>query len=250
MWILTIFLFLLIGIPFLILFILGLRILSSNVKQLSKTTSLTFLGIWIIALLGIIFAGLEFGASHANYGQSVEKNTLNIIQNDTLVLKIKNDDTIYYQHNLRSSSRKHKVEINDQLKLYSNNIDVDVKRSATNEAYILVQKESRGKNRMLANKTAEKIEYKFYIIDNEIVLDAFFLSEITNVWKEEEIDIIIFLPENMTIYFDNSVKYFLDDVKNEESIYDRKMVNNYFKMGDAVLKCTNCKNTDEENTDF
>jgi hypothetical protein len=83
------------------LLVLGLRILSSNVKQFSKATSLTLLSIWFIALLAIIFTGIEFGTTHANYGKYVEKNTLNITKKDTLVLKIQNDDSIYYQHNLR-----------------------------------------------------------------------------------------------------------------------------------------------------
>ncbi|QOD61886.1 PspC domain-containing protein [Polaribacter haliotis] len=246
MWVLTLFLFLLVGIPFLVLFVLGLRILSSSVKQFSKTTSLTLLGIWIIALLGIIFAGLEFGASHANYGQSVEKNTLNIQSNDTLVLKMKNDDAIYYQHNLRRSSRKYKVEIDDKIAVYSNDVEIDVKRSATNETYIVVQKESRGKSRILANKTAEKIEYKYEVTGNEIVFDAFFLSDVTNIWKDEEVDITVFIPENMTIYFDNSVKNFIYNIKNDEKIRDRNMLDRYFTMGKSILKCTDCVKEEEE----
>ncbi|QTD38226.1 PspC domain-containing protein [Polaribacter batillariae] len=240
MWVLTLFLFLLVGIPFLVLFVLGLRILSSSVKQFSKTTSLTLLGIWIIALLGIIFAGLEFGASHANYGKSVEKDILNIRTNDTLVLKMKNDDTIYYQHNLRKSSRKYKVEIDDKIVAYSNNVEVNVKRSVTNEAYIIIQKESRGKSRMMANKTAEKIDYKYKVTGNEVVLDAFFLSKITNFWKDEEIDITLFIPENMTIYFDNSVKNFIYNIKNNEKIRNRDMLDRYFTMGKTTLNCTDC----------
>ncbi|QTE22788.1 PspC domain-containing protein [Polaribacter cellanae] len=246
MWVLTLFLFLLIGIPFLVLFVLGLRILSSSVKQFSKTTSLTLLGIWIIALLGIIFAGLEFGASHAKYGQSVEKNTLNIQRNDTLVLKMKNDDAIYYQHNLRRNSRKYKVEIDDKVAMYSNDVEINVKRSATDEAYFVVQKESRGKSRIRANKTAEKIEYKYEITGNEVVFDAFFLSDVTNIWKDEEVDITVFIPENMTIYFDNSVKNFIYDIKNDEKIRDKNMLNRYFTMGKNMLECTDCVKKEED----
>ena len=111
-WLLTLSLFLIVGIPFLILFVLGLRILSSSVKKLSKATSLTLLGIWIVALLTLIFTGLDFGTSHANYGQSNTKTTLNLVENDTITLKMINDDEVYYKHNLRRSSRKYEVEVN------------------------------------------------------------------------------------------------------------------------------------------
>ncbi|MDX6746859.1 PspC domain-containing protein [Polaribacter sp. PL03] len=239
-WLLTVSLFLLTGIPFLILLVLGLRILSSNVKQFSKATSLTLLAIWIAALLTIIFTAIEFGTTHANYGKSVEKNELNLTKNDTLVLKVQNDDAIYYQHNLRRSSRRHEVEVNNKRMIYTNDVHIDVKRSNTGAAYIIVQKESYGRSNIRANKNAEKIEYNYTIKNNEIVLDAFFLSEVKNIFKDEEIDVTIFIPSKTKIYFDNSIKTFLYDVKNEARIDDRDMVNHNFEMTEEVLKCTDC----------
>ncbi|AUC85031.1 transcriptional regulator [Polaribacter sp. ALD11] len=246
-WLLTLSIFTLVGIPFLVLFVLGLRILSSNVKQFSKATSLTLLGIWIIALLTIIFTGIEFGATHANYGKHVEKNTLNIAKNDTLVLKMQNDDTIYYQHNLRRTSRKHEVEIDNKQFVYTNDVRLDIKKSNSGTAYIVVQKESYGSSSVKASKNAEKIQYKYTIKDNEIILDAFFLSDIKNIFKDEEIDITIFIPETTNVYFDYSVKTFLNDVKNETRIDDRDMVNQHFIMTDKTLKCTDCIQEIEEN---
>ena len=239
-WLLTVSLFLLTGIPFLILLVLGLRILSSNVKQFSKATSLTLLAIWIAALLTIIFTAIEFGTTHANYGKSVEKNELNLTKNDTLVLKVQNDDAIYYQHNLRRSSRRHEVEVNNKRMIYTNDVHIDVKRSNTGAAYIIVQKESYGRSNIRANKNAEKIEYNYTIKNNEIVLDAFFLSEVKNIFKDEEVDVTVFIPSKTKIYFDNSIKTFLYDVKNEARIDDRDMVNHNFEMTEEVLKCTDC----------
>lgn len=239
-WYLTICLFTLIGIPFLILFILGLRILSSNVKQFSKTTSLTLLGLWLIALLSIVFTGIEFGTTHANYGKNVEKNSLNLAKNDTLVLKMQNDDDIYYQHNVRRSSRKREVEIDNTIKVYTNDIRVDVKKSNSNDAYFVIQKISYGRTTVTASKNAEKIEYKYNITGNEVVLDAFFLSEVRNIFKDEQIEITFFLPESTTVYFDNSTETFLYNIKNETKIYDRDMVNHHFKMLEEKLKCTDC----------
>jgi phage shock protein PspC (stress-responsive transcriptional regulator) len=170
-WLLSISLFILVGIPFLVLLVLGLRILSSNVKQFSKATSLTLLGIWFIALLAIIFTGIEFGTTHANYGKYVEKNTLNITKKDTLVLKIQNDDTIYYQHNLRRTSERHQVAIDNKQFTYSNDIRLDVKKSNTGSAYIVVQKDSYGRNSLRARLNAEKIQYKYAIKDNQLIFE-------------------------------------------------------------------------------
>ena len=239
-WLLTLSLFTLTGIPFLVLLVLGLRMLSSNIKQFSKITAITLLVVWFMALLIIIFTAVEFGASHANYGKSISNNRLDIVEKDTLVLKMINNDVLYYQENLKRSSKKHEVAIDGKLMMYTNDIRLDVKKSNTEYAYFIIQKESYGRNRIKASKNAEKIQYEYTITDNEIVFDAFFLSDLKNMFKDEEIDITVFIPENATIYFDSSIKNFLSDVKNKGNIYDKEMTNHHFKMTNTVLKCTDC----------
>mgnify|MGYP000610323069 CR=1 FL=1 len=249
-WLLTLFGFLLTGIPFLLLFVLGLRILSSSVKKLSKATSLTLLGIWIVALLAMIFTGLDFGTSHATRGKSTDKIMLNIVEKDTLKLKMINDDEISYQHNLRRSSRKEEVEVNGEKMAYSSYIKLDIRKSSSNENYVIVQKLSKGKNNSKANRNAKEIKYKLKVTNNTVVFDAYFLSEYKNLWKEEEINIDLYLTENTLLYLDNSTKYFLSNVGNTTDTYDKDMVNHHYIMTDKTLKCTDCIiEIEEENTD-
>ena len=59
-WLIMIFVFIAIGIPFIVLFMLGIKIISSNVKSFSTTTKLSLLGIWIISLLGLGMAAADF----------------------------------------------------------------------------------------------------------------------------------------------------------------------------------------------
>lgn len=247
-WLLTLCAFLLIGIPFLALFILGLRILSSSVRKMNKGTSLILLGIWVVSLLALIFTGLELGTSHAYYGQNTKEHTINMIQKDTLTIKVLNNDDIYYRHNLRRSSNKEKVIIDGKKLIYTNNIKVNVKKSDKDKAYFIVKKESRGRSSLKANKRAEEIQYNFKIIDNAVMLDAFFLSDYKNMFKDEEIDIIFYIPENNYVYFDNSTKYFLYNIENEGDIYDKDMANHYFIMGNETLECSDCEEKKLEET--
>ena len=239
-WLLTISLLTLIGIPFLILLVLGLRILSSNLKRFSKTASLSLLGIWFIALLILIFTAVEFGTSHSNFGHSVQKNPLKIIASDTLVLKMRNNDAIYYQHNLRRNSRRHEVNVGGVPLIYTNNIHLDIKRSTTNTAYVIIQKTSYAASSSEARKSAEEIQYLYSVQENNLILDAFFLSDLKNIFKEEEIDITLYVPKGTHVYLDNSVKNFLSNVKNKTNMYDDDMVNHHFEMTNTVLKCTDC----------
>lgn len=239
-WLLTLSLLTLIGIPFLIVLVIGLRILSSNLKRFSKTASLTLLGIWCIALLIIIFTAVEFGTTHSNFGHSVQKNPLKIATNDTLVLKIRNNDLIYYQHNLKRNSRKHQVEVNGISLIYTNDIHLDIKRSNSNAAYIIIQKTSYAASSGKARKNAKEIKYEYTLEENKLILDAFFLSDLKNIFKDEEIALTIYVPQGTNVYLDNSVKNFLSDVKNKTNMYDSDMVNHHFKMTNTVLNCTDC----------
>ena len=231
MWILTICFFLAIGLPFLILFVLGLRILSSNVKQFNKTTSLTLLGIWLVALLTLVFTGIEFGASKANSGFTIEKNDLTFVANDTLSIKMANDDELVYQYNTRRNSISHEIIYQDDIKkLYSNDISVDVEKSDSNATYIQIRKRSEGSTRLKANKSADEILYKYNVVNNEIILDSYFLSNYKNLIKEESIIITLYVPEGVTVYFDSTTRSYLSRIDNTTDTYDRDMAEHYFLM--------------------
>lgn len=247
-WLLTLFLFLAPGIPFLILFVLGLRILFTNMKKFSKTTSLTLFGIWIVSLFALGFTALEFGTSKAYDGTSIQKEATYFIAKDTIRLKVVNDDTIYYQDELRRSSKHIEVEINGETKLYSNNIKIDVDKSNSERSYLQIRKKSEGRKRSKANKNAAAIEYQYIIDGNTLTLDAFFLSQEKNRTKNEQVFVTLFVPENTTVIFDTSSRKFLHNVENIQEIYDHDMVNHYFLMTPEGLNCTDCI-TDENESD-
>lgn len=239
-WLLALCIFILTGFPFLILFVLGLRILSSNVKQFSKTTSLTLFGIWIVALLMVIFTAIEHGTSYAIDGNKIETKTLQVQPNDTLRVALINDDNLYHRSTLRRNYDTEKVYDNGILKAYSSYIKVDVEKSKSDDYTIRLRKTSRGRNRDHANRTADEIEYNYSMDGNTLTLDAYFLSNIKNMYKDEKIYITIYIPENSTIYFDKSTEYFLHGIYDVDNRYDSDMATHYFFMSEDGLDCTDC----------
>ena len=176
----------------------------------------------------------------------VEKQELNITKKDTLILKMVNDDSIYYRHNLKRTYSKQEVEIENTIKLYSNYLRVDVKKSNTDKAYFVIQKESYGRSSIKARKNAEQINYKYNFTNNQVVLNAFFLSDVKNIFKDEEVKITFFVPEETTVYFDNSMRYFLMNVRNKDGIDEREMGNHHFRMKKNYLEWTDCKKEEEK----
>ena len=239
-WVLAIALFVLIGFPFLILFVLGLRIISSNIKKLGKTVSLSLLGIWIIALLTLLFTGIELGTSSAYNGTKISASELVIKPTDTLHLKMINDDMLFFQETLKRSSERVFVSDNKLEKIYSTNIKVAVEKSNSEASSIKIRKVSEGRNKTKATENATGIDYKYEEVQNTLQLNGFFLSHLTYRFSDEVVYATIYIPENSTVFLDKTTQSFLYNIASIDSMYDTDMVGHYFKMTDKGLDCTDC----------
>lgn len=239
-WLLLVFTFLAVGIPFFVLFMLGLRILSNNVKSFSTTTKLSLLGVWIIALLGLGFAGINFATQKAYDGVYNQTEDILLTPTDTLKIKMVSDENLSNRKELRRNYGYESVYDKDVQKLYSTRVYVDIKTTDKENAFVKIRKESEGNNRLTANKDAESIEYQFNLNDKNLLLNGYFLSNFKNKFKDQSVDITIYLPVNTIIYLDNSTRSFLNDVDNIQNIHDRDMPKNYYKMTENGLECLNC----------
>lgn len=242
-WLLVIFAFFAISIPFVVLFMLGLKIISSNVKSFSTTTKLSLLGVWIVALLGLGFAGINFATQTAYDGVFNQTEELPFVSSDTLKIKMIGDENLSNRSELYRNYNFETVYDNDTQKLYSTRINVDIKPTERTNAYIKIRKESTGNSRLKANQDAEAIEYQFNLTNKELLLNGYFLSDFKNKFKDQLIDATVYLPLNSVIYLDASTKSFLDDVDNVQNIYDRDMPKNYYKMTENGLECLDCDST-------
>ncbi|MHB1106134.1 MAG: PspC domain-containing protein [Lutibacter sp.] len=240
MWLLVVFGFLAIAIPFVVLFMLGLKILSSNVKSFSTTTKLSLLGVWIIAILGLSFAGINFATQNAYDGVHNQTEDLPIAISDTLAIKMIGNDNLSNEKELRRSHNYETVFDNDSEKLYATRVNVDIKPTDKASAFVKIRKESDGKNRLTANKDAESIEYKFSLTEKNLLLNGYFLSDLKNKFKDQLIDITVYLPVNSIVYLDASTQTYLNDVDNVQNIYDGDMPKHYFKMTENGLECLDC----------
>lgn len=240
LWLLIVFVFLAVGIPFIVLLMLGLRILSSNVKSFSTATKLSLLGVWIISLFGVAFAGINFATQRAHDGVFNQTEELSIVENDTLSVKMIGDDNLSDRSELRRRYSSEKVYDGDIQKLYSTRINVDVKQTDKINAFVKIKKESEGRSRLKANNNAESIEYEFNLNDKNLLLNGYFLADLKSKSRDQSIDITIYLPVNSIVYLDNSTRTFLDDIDNVQNIFERDMPKHYFKMTEKGLECLDC----------
>ncbi len=236
---LTILVFVAFAFPFLMLFILGLKAVNRSVKTMNKPTFLTLLSIWMVALLGLLFAGIEHKTATAFEGSKVHESHFETVKNDTLHIKIVNNDNLYYKSNFSRKSGQN-IVYTPEKKIYSSNLEVTVVQSDSSEASLKIRKTSEGRNRKIATENADRIAYKYTFTDNTLLLDGYFLSGLENTHKDEQVSVQVAVPEGVVVYFGNSTRSFLYDIDNVQNIDDNNLVNRHFLMTSKGLECTDC----------
>ena len=247
-WLLTLLLFLAIIIPFIFLFMLGLNILSKDRKSLGLAGNLSLLGVWLVSLIGLGLAGIEHTKQFATKASISHTQEYTIAAKDTLQINMLGNDKISDRKSLyRSRNLELVVDSLGAEKMYSSYIHVDVRRSSTDQVMLKVKKTARAFNKNKAKEKAALINYNYTETANVLDLDAYFLIPTALEHNRPKIDVIIFVPEDRYVYFDNTSKSFLYDVKNKQNIYDSDMANHYYYMSSEGFECTDCEAVDEEN---
>lgn len=240
-WLLSLLILILVGIPFLMLFFLGLFILSSKSRGLSRTAKMALLGVWLIALLSTIYIGVKQASEYARDGHVIENNDLTIAPLDTLTIKMIDNKVLSDRASLRHSSHTKKVlDEKDEMFMYSNDVIVNIKKSDS-VPYVMIEKEARGRTRKVAKENARGITYNFSQAGNTLLLDGYLLTKPEDGYRNQEIEIVIYVPIGQTVYLDESIRSFLGWIENVDDMYYRDMSEHYYTMTEDGLKCIDCK---------
>ncbi len=239
MWMLNVLLFVAIAIPSISLFTLGLRILSKENKRLSRTTKSVLTGLWLVAILGIAVSAIELGLNHQSKSNIVSvKKTLNIKANDTITIQMHSKENLTYTQKYGQKT----ILENNIEKRYNNHVTVAVRETKDSiNSYLKIIKRASGKNLKNAKNNAETISYHYTIKDKQLVLDNYLTAILRKQRFSQQVTVILYVPQGVTVFFDDTTADCLDDVRNIQQINDDDMINHYFKMTAQGFDCTDCK---------
>jgi phage shock protein PspC (stress-responsive transcriptional regulator) len=247
LWLFGILTFLAIGIPFFFFLLLGLKLLVTNMKSLGNIAKYSLLGIWIFAVGALIFIGIKQSTERAYDGKVVQKETLQLKQTDTLHIKFVNNDffskSIYDNEDFlfTQDSTKHEV-------IYSNNISFELKATDKLLPYLQIEKLAEGKSFNEANIRAEKIKYGFKLVGNELVLDNYLLTEMASKYRNQHVELFLYLPKGTLFKMDKSLQQY--DRTNDELFNLHFSSDDYlYKVDTNQVKCLTCPPEENEYQD-
>ncbi|MBI6117003.1 PspC domain-containing protein [Salegentibacter maritimus] len=239
LWLLWLLSFLIVGIPFFFLFVLGLKILVGKLKSIGTPAKLVLLGLWILALVGAAIIGIQQATHRAFDGEQVVTETLPISANDTLYLAMQGNSN-YSSSIYRSSEFKIKYDENDEKVLYSSDVRLIVKATKDSLAKLEVIKSAEGKDYKEAKDRAENITYNTSFSGGELLLDGFFTSPAQYKFRDQEVKVTLYLPEGTTLFADNNTGSFHRNTDYWGDILISGDEEKYLKITEDEAICEDC----------
>lgn len=246
-WSFGLLMFFAVGIPFFFLTILGFKLLAPNMKSIGNIAKYTLLALWIIAVALAISIGIKQASAFAIDGRVVHKENIVLQPTDTLHIKFIHND--YYAKNVddRNNFRITQDSANTDV-IYSNEVRFEIKRTDEKLPYIKIEKEAKGKSLSEAKQRAEQIRYNYKIVGNQLILDNYLLSDLKNKFRDQEIEITLYLPEGTLFKADSSVQNYDrsdDDFFNLHYSSDKYL----YKVMDTNVKCLDCPADENDDVD-
>ncbi|WP_100614989.1 PspC domain-containing protein [Confluentibacter citreus] len=237
-WLISLFVFFAVGIPFFFLFYLGLKILINNLKSIGNIAKFTLLGLWLFSIIALVIIGIREASEHAFNERTIEKQYLQIKPMDTLRVTMAENDL--YRNSYRTNGFKIANNENGDKTIYRQDISILVKYTTDTIATIGIEKSADGRNYEKAITRAKNINYNYSFTNNQLVLDSFLSTSPDNKMSDQEVVITLYLPVNSVVYFDKSTKAYLNHYSNNDYIVSSKYTNHYIKITEDGVECDDC----------
>ena len=238
--------FFLIIIPFIFLFSLGIRFLNKR-STIFGTSRIILIGLWILALVGIITFGINELHNHSVSATKTEKHELNLSQTDTLYLSL-GDKIIGFEDDLWEYDELETFP--DELgKNWSvgENFNLNIVKTDNSTSYFEVKYEADGANQKKAQENAKEIQYAWKKNGKSLILDPVWKLKTSARFQNQSVHLKLHLTEGQIIAIDQSLEKILAyPVKNDQGFYSNRTAGKLWKMGREELICLSCEENKTE----
>ena len=238
-WLISLMVLLAVGIPFFVLFTLGLKMLIDNLKSIGTPAKISLLVLWVASIIGLGILGLRQATETAFEGDSVSEEVLNVKAGDTLRLSMNANSTYEYSVR-RSGGLEIMYDDNDEKIIYSNDIRLIVRSTNDSLGKIVVERRAEGRNFQSARDRAQAIDHDYTYSNGELRIDGYFTTAFENKYRDQEMEIVVYLPVGTILYADDNTYSF-----HRNDSYYRDILNNgdeqhYLLIEDGETRCLDC----------
>lgn len=244
-WALLTIVFLAVGIPFIVLFIVGLKLLIQNLKSMGWTPKILIFALWIASILALIF----FGAKHATFssvtGQFQREIPLPISKNDSLTLTM-NQSLLSGRSSERDDDFKIKMDADNNPSIVTNNVRLIVRSTQKEEGFIKVDSYADGATLDEAQDKAMQINYQIQYTDGVLELDPFLTTDLAHKYRDQHVEVIVYLPTGSVLWADHNTHSYHQNTRAYNDLLDSGYEGHYMQVLDRELICLDCSSEENE----
>jgi phage shock protein PspC (stress-responsive transcriptional regulator) len=228
-----------IGIPYVFIFVLGLRLLTSKRKLMSNSNKYTLGVIWITTLLVATFTIAKEFRSNAFTSRTTQNELIDIDTKDTLQIRL---NTVQYDDEILIFNATHLIyNDEDELNLLLDEIHLNITQSKDNTTQLRIDKKAKGRNQKRARENANAISYPFEYYNKNLLLDSQWLASVAQARNEQQIQLNLEVAEGQYLYIDRDFSSLMyRGIKNDQDYSRRKIAGHLWKMENGTLICQDC----------
>ncbi len=251
-WILSLMMFFVIGIPFFFLFYLGLKILINNLKSIGSIAKFSLLGLWLISLIALIVIGVKTAAAHAYSGSTtIEEEVYFENTIDTLNIAAVTTKLFGNRGHIRVDDSIITYDDDGEEVLLSDNVRFKIKKTKDSIVSIEIRKEANGKSFNAARDKSNRINYGYKVEGNTIYLDDYLTAAGKNRFSDQEVRVTLYIPIGTILKYNKSSRRCpMLRANNDRNMNGCDMAGHIWKMDtNGELECLDCtllKKSDED----
>lgn len=226
-------------IPFIFLFSLGIRLLRGVSSRIGSVSRLVLFSLWIIAIGALVFTGTN----------QIRKNSITATQTTIHELAIEHEDTLrvsLFINEIKPNSWKFKK--NNPLNALSRRIEksqklvtLSIKPNKLSSTSLEIQASAKGADEKKAQQTVEQLTYRWEQEGDILFLDDQIKNQPLSGFQTKNIEMTLLLKEGQIIALDESLRKVLSyPVENNQNWNSRSTAGYLWKMGPQELICLDC----------
>lgn len=241
LWFISLMAFFAIGIPFFVLFILGLKILVTNLKSIGTPAKIALFTIWLASIIGLGIFGIRQATETAFTGEAVSEYPLAVRSGDTLNLKMISNEQYEYDARRRGNLDIKYTDTNEKV-IYSTDVRLIVRSTTDSLGRILIEKRAEGPDYLSAKEKARAIDYDYTFdsASSNLGLNAYLTTDFENKYRDQEVQVIVYLPIGSVLYADGNTYSFHRNSSYYRDILDNGDEEKYLIIEDGKVRCLDC----------
>lgn len=242
-FIVGLFILIIVGLPLVGLFTIGLRLLSPRGPIMGRPTKIVLFSLWFTSVLILVALGAMETKSFAVTAHQTRTEAWAFQKGDTLkVYKNSNpaftDAVLLFDtFTLVENNNGNKMHLNEDIRL-------DFQGHQKDSILLKRRMKARGWSQSKAIENAQSIHYDYDYYNGQMILDDHWLSPVKSKNRPENIRLTLTLPEGSFVYVEEDLGSMLSSkIKNDQDYYRREIAGRLWKMENGELQCQDCDDT-------